>query len=81
MKQNVTISIDREILRRAKVLAAQQETSLSRLLADMLRRLVEEDEGYRRAMGRAVAALGSGFHLGGRITATREELHERSLLR
>ena len=76
-KQNVTLSLSRETLRKAKILAARQETSISGLLAKQIEILVGQDEAYQRAQREAAALLEKGFHLGGVIRATRDELHER----
>jgi hypothetical protein len=77
MKQNITISIDKELLKKAKLLAAKKETSVNKLLVEQLARVVSEDERYDLAKKRALAILRKGFHLGGRIIAKREEIHER----
>jgi hypothetical protein len=76
-KQNVTISLSRQILKKAKILAARRETSISGLLAQEIESLVGEEEAYERAERQALALLDKGFHLGGVIRATRDELHER----
>jgi hypothetical protein len=76
-KQNVTISLTRETLRKAKILAARRETSISGLLAKQIEVLVGEEESYARAASQAAALLEQGFHLGGVIRATRDEWHER----
>jgi len=81
MKQNVTVSLEQRTIRKAKILAAKRGTSISRLLAGQIEALVGEDEAYERAERQALALLDSGFHLGGRITASRDELHERQNLR
>jgi O-phosphoseryl-tRNA(Cys) synthetase len=39
--------------------------------------LVSEDDAYEQAQRQALALLDRGFHLGGVITATRDEWHER----
>ena len=75
--QNITIRLDQRTLRRAKVLAAKRNTSISRLLAQQIETLVGEDDAYERARRRALALLDRGFHLGGRIEASRDEWHER----
>ena len=77
MKQNITLSIEKELLKRAKLIAAKKETSVTKLLTEQLAKIVSEDEEYTLAKKRALAILRKGFHLGGRITARREELHER----
>jgi hypothetical protein len=76
-KQNVTISLTRQTLRKAKILAARRDTSISGLLASQIETLVGEEEAYERAERQATALLDQGFHLGGVIRATRDEWHER----
>jgi hypothetical protein len=77
MKQNVTISLDRQTIRKAKIVAARRDTSISGLLAQQIEILVGEEEAYERAERQAVALLDEGFHLGGGAPDSREELHER----
>jgi hypothetical protein len=76
-KQNVTISLSRQVLKKAKILAARRETSISGLLAHEIECLVGDEEAYERAERQALALLEKGFHLGGEIRAGRDELHER----
>jgi hypothetical protein len=76
-KQNVTISLSPETIRKAKVLAARRSTSISGLLAEQIESLVSTDEAYERSERAALALLEKGFHLGGTIKANRDELHER----
>jgi len=76
-RQNLTISLPREIIYKAKVLAARRATSISGLLAEQIELLVGEDEAYERAKRQAFLLLDQGFHLGGAIRASRDELHER----
>lgn len=77
MKQNVTISLERQTLRKAKILAAKHGTSISGLLANQIEVLVGEEEAYEHAERQALALLDQGFHMGGVIRASRDELHER----
>ena len=76
-KQNITIRLDRQTLRKAKVLAAKRNTSISGLLAAQIETLVGEDDTYDQAQRHALALLDRGLHLGGTIAATRDEWHER----
>jgi hypothetical protein len=76
-KQNVTISLSPETIRKAKVLAARRSTSISGLLAEQIESLVGAEQAYERSERAALALLQKGFHLGGVITASRDELHER----
>jgi hypothetical protein len=76
-KQNLTISLDRQTIRMAKILAARRSTSISGLLARQIEFLVGEEEAYERAERQAMSLLDQAFHLGGVIRASRDELHER----
>ena len=75
-KQNVTISLARETVRRAEILAVRRKTSISGLLATQIEILVGEEEAYERAKRQATALLDRGFHLGGVIRSSRDEWHE-----
>ena len=76
-KQNVTISISRETVRKVRILAARRSTSISGLLAEEIEKLVGDEDLWERSERAALALLEHGFHLGGRITASRDEWHER----
>ena len=77
MKQNITLSIDKTLIRKSKIIAAQRETSVSKMLSDELEKLIQHAEQYELAKRKALANLKTGFHFGGKIIASREELHER----
>ncbi|HXJ06870.1 MAG TPA: DUF6364 family protein [Candidatus Acidoferrum sp.] len=77
MKSNVTLKLDADLLKAARVLAAEQGTSISRMLADKLEELVRERAGYDRARKRALARLRVGIDLGWTRPDSRDELHER----
>jgi hypothetical protein len=76
-KQNLTVSLTRQTLRKAKILAARRGSSISGLLAEQIEILVGEEEAYERAERQATELLDQGFHLGGVIRASRDEWHER----
>jgi Post-segregation antitoxin CcdA len=80
-KQNITLSLDKDLIRQARQLSARKSTSVSKLLGEELERLVRDHEQYARAKRRALATMKKGFHMGGRIRATRDELHDREGLR
>jgi hypothetical protein len=77
--QNITLSLPEEDLREARILAARRGTSVSQLLARMLRETVERETGYDAARERSLALLHDGIELGtdGRVSWSRDELHER----
>jgi hypothetical protein len=77
MKTNVTLKLDADLLREARILAARKGTSVSRLMTDQLEMLVRGEKAYENAKRRALARLRKGFDLGWEPAATREELHER----
>ena len=74
-KRNVTIRLDRETLKKVKVIAARQSASISDLLAQRIEILAAEGQGYELAHRQAIVLLEQGFHLGGGIRIRRDELH------
>lgn len=76
-KQNLTVSLDQQTIRRAKVLAARQSTSISGLVARQIEMLSEEEARYERSERQAALLLDKGFHLGNGAPVDRGELHER----
>ena len=81
MKQNVTLKLDGQLLKKAKKLAAEKHTSLSQLLTDQLSEKVRHQLAYERAKREALQALDRKQDLGGRGYVTRDELHDRAGLR
>jgi uncharacterized membrane protein YheB (UPF0754 family) len=77
--QNITLAISKDILRKAKILAVQKNTSLSGLLTQTLIDLVARQEAYDQAHQRNLTLLKTGFDLGtqGMLHWKREDLHER----
>ena len=77
--QNVTLSLPRGLLKQAKRLAADEDTSVSALMARALARLVDDRMRFSGARRRSLAAMRGAPSLGTRGTArwTRDELHER----
>jgi len=77
MKQNITLSLDKDLIQRAKVISAKRRSSISNMLSQELQRIIESAENYETSRKKAISNLRTGYHLGGIITASREELHER----
>lgn len=77
MKRNLTVQLDDEIVGKARVLAARRSTSVSKLVAQEIQKMVGEDESYQRAKAVALTQLAKGFHLGGGELGERDVLHER----
>ena len=76
VKQNLTVQLDRETIRKAKILAARRGTSVSGFIAAQIGESVKADDAYELARRTALDFLERGFHLGGG-RLNRDELHER----
>ena len=78
-RQNVTLSLPKSLLKKAKTLASKEDRSLSELLRETLEEKVKQKSGYQRARERQISLMKKGVDLGskGKITITREDLHER----
>jgi CRISPR/Cas system-associated protein Csm6 len=77
MKTNITLKLDSHLLREARILAAEDGTSISALVAARLEQVVHERKAYDRARRRALARLREGMDLHWTRPRSREELHER----
>ncbi len=77
--QNVTLTLSKKILRKAKILAIKKNTSLSGLLTQTLEELVSHEEAFEQAKLRNLEMLRQGFDFSthGQINWKRNELHER----
>ena len=78
-KQNVTLSLPRSILRKAKKIAIDQDRSLSGLMVDLITEFVEREDEYASARRQHLALLDQATDLGtnGSVGWTRRDLHER----
>jgi predicted transcriptional regulator len=77
-KVNLTIKIDKALLRKIRILAAEKDTSISALVADAIEQQSTESGHYEESMKRAIALMDKG--LGNSIWErgyTRDDLHER----
>jgi hypothetical protein len=79
-KHNITVAIDSTLLRKARAVAARRGLSVSALLADELRELVNEDAEYLAARQRALGLFSKALALGG-TPLPREALHDRHGIR
>ena len=78
-RQNITLSIPKNILQKVKLLAVKQGTSVSTLMTRVLEDIVAEEEGYKAAQLRHLKVIRRGLDLGtqGLTGWTRDELHAR----
>ncbi|MGI8575828.1 MAG: DUF6364 family protein [Egibacteraceae bacterium] len=75
--RNITLALPEELVRKAKVVAATRDTSISALVAEFFESLTHEadyDALWRRE--RELMAGGLPMRVG-RVTWTRDELHDR----
>jgi len=77
--RNITITLDEEVARWARIEAAREDTSVSRMLAEILKERMEKKDEYGKAMKRALGRKPFGKSDGKYLT--REETHDRAGLR
>ena len=78
--KNMTITVEEEVARWARVWAARHNTSVSRLVGELLRQRMLEDRGYRGAMKQYLSRSPAPLKASGAYPS-REELHDRENLR
>ncbi len=76
-KANVTLKLDADLLREARVIAAQEGRSVSALLSERLEALVRERKSFDKARRRALARLREGLDLRWTPPKSREAMHAR----
>lgn len=77
MKRNLTVQLDEETIKKAKIVAAKRSTSVSGLLVAEIERLVADDEAFDRGRAFALTRLARPRRLGGGALPERDSLHER----
>ena len=77
--RNVTVSLEENVARWARLEAARRETSVSRLLGEILKERMLAKDSYERAMRRSLAKR-PFLKTDGRYLS-REEVHDRARLR
>jgi hypothetical protein len=75
--KNVTITLKEEVARWARIKAAERNTSVSRLLGEMLQERMQEEESYRLAMEQYLAIGPQTLKKASQRYPRREELHDR----
>lgn len=77
-KRSITLSLPEELVRVARILAARRDTSVSALVADLLRKAVVSDVAYEDAWAAEEKIMAEGIGLMvGRNTCPRDDLHDR----
>ena len=77
---NVTVSLKEEVAQWARLAAAGRNTSVSKLVGEMLEEHMRQEEGYQTAMQRFLSKEPVLLNQDGSYPS-RNEVHERSLFR
>ncbi len=77
MKQNITLSIEKELIKKGKIIAAHKDTSVSKMIGNLLKDLVDHNERFEASRRNAIAILKKSYNLGGQIRWKRKDLYER----
>jgi len=78
--QNVTLSLPQPLLRKFRVYAAERNQSMTALMTEAIRRMVDEEDSREAARQRLLKRIQNPPDLGthGVITWTRDELYDRT---
>lgn len=79
--KNVTITLDEEVVRWTRIRAAEGDTSVSRLVGEMLREKMRDERNYQTSMQNYLAQSPFVLKKKGDDYPDREELHDRKGLR
>lgn len=74
--KNVTITVDDTVLEWVRIEAARRNSSVSRLVGEMLAEKMQHDDAYARAQREWLADT-STFHSGGKPLPSRADAHGR----
>lgn len=74
---NVTLALDDALLRKARVKAVHDNTSVNAVIRAFLAQWVQDDDERAAVVTRVRAALDAAEYRSGGVTWTRDELHER----
>jgi len=75
--KNITITLDEDVARWAKVHAAKQEKSLSRLVSEILKKKMTEEQTYQTAMEQYLSRPPVDLKERGSVYPKREDLYGR----
>ena len=76
-KKNVTVTLEEEVARWARIRAAELDTSVSRLLGDLLLDMMLREKAYEAAMEQYLACEPLLISERGTAYPSRDSLHER----
>lgn len=79
MKQNLTITVDSDLLKAARKVALERDTSVNQLLRDYLECLASETDQRKEAVDKLQEIFRTSTARLGKVTWKREDLYDRSL--
>lgn len=79
--KNVTITLDEEVARWARIRAAELDTSVSRMLGELLREQMARQVTYQTEMQQYLVREARPLSEAGSAYPSRVDLHDRSALR
>ncbi len=79
--KNVTVTLDPEVARWARVRAAERDISVSRFLGELLQREMQRESAYESAMREWLVREARPLSAPGDVYPNRDQLHERDRLR
>ncbi len=74
--KNITIKLENDVAQWSRVWAAEHNTSVSRILGDLLKRMKKEKTGYAQAMQQFLSVEPRPLKKSGEYPS-RDDLHER----
>lgn len=80
-RRNVTITLDEDTARWARIEAARRDTSVSRFVGALLREKMKADDAYEAARRRFLSKAPYLEPVSGRQLPSRAEMHDRAGLR
>jgi indole-3-glycerol phosphate synthase len=77
MKRNLTIQLEESLIKRAKIIAAIKDESISKVVARELEKYILTEDQYGKAKAHALSAMKKGYKFGGKDYPKRDALYER----
>lgn len=75
--KNVTITLEEDVARWARVWAAEHDTSVSRILGEILKEKMDKEASYSRAQASYFSRQANPLKRPGQTYPERDELYER----
>nr|CAA6801800.1 MAG: Unknown protein [uncultured Thiotrichaceae bacterium] len=74
---NLTLSIEEEDLRQARITALQQGTSLNAVIRDFIKEYIDRKQHYQQLTDKILQSMDTSSYVGEDNKCSRDELYER----